>query len=84
MERKNDILRASEIGQYMYCSHGWYLQRCGYEPVSPSLEKGKQLHRELGEVLDSVSTASRASWWYAGIGALLLLILGIVLLEVIL
>ena len=36
--KKTDVLSASEIGQYHYCSCAWHLQRCGYEPESPYLE----------------------------------------------
>jgi len=82
---KHDILNASEIGQYTYCSVSWYLQRCGYEPDSPWLETGKTLHKELGKTLDAVQENVRRSLIYALLGILLLIIACIILLyEVVL
>ncbi|MFH1100435.1 MAG: hypothetical protein V1726_00155 [Methanobacteriota archaeon] len=83
--RKNTVLSASEIGQYIYCSTSWYLQRCGYTPESESLQQGKTLHTELGETLDDLQKQIRRSRWYALIGLLILLLLSFILVaEVIL
>lgn len=49
--RKNKVIRASGIGQYHYCSIGWYLQRKGYVPRSPKLSEGKKEHFQLGETI---------------------------------
>jgi hypothetical protein len=57
--RKNDVLSASEIGQYNYCSIAWLLQRSGYEPESPFLETGKQIHVALGDTIDALETKIR-------------------------
>ena len=39
---KSDIIRASEIGQYQYCSISWKLQKNGYRPNSLYLNKGRK------------------------------------------
>jgi hypothetical protein len=52
----NDIISASEIGQYAYCSYAWFLRRCGYKAQSPFLEPGKETHVALGEKIDGIQT----------------------------
>lgn len=70
--RKNDILSASEISQYQYCSYSWFLQRCGYKPESHHLELGKQAHILLGEEIDIFEKRLRYSRWYKILGFILL------------
>jgi hypothetical protein len=83
--KKTDVLSASEIGQYIYCSCAWQLQRCGYEPESPFLESGKQVHVALGNTIDGFEAKIRYSRWYALRGfvvlcaAFLLVIFGVIL-----
>ena len=71
---RNNVLRASEIGQYMYCSIAWYLQRCGYKPDSPLLDIGKQTHVDLGVAIDSIQDEIKRSRRYALLGCLFLII----------
>jgi hypothetical protein len=68
---KTDVLSASEIGQYQYCSCAWILQRCGYEPESPALNEGKRFHVTLGETLDGFQRKNRLARWIALSGLLL-------------
>ena len=77
---RNKVLRASEIGQYMYCSIAWYLQRCGYEPDSPLLDVGKKIHVDLGNTIDDIHDEMKCSRRYALLGFLFLIvaIIGIV------
>jgi len=70
--KKSDVLSASEIGQYQYCSYAWWLQRCGYKPESPSLELGKHVHVTLGTTIDGLEIKLRYSQWYLVIGLLVL------------
>jgi hypothetical protein len=83
--KKTDILSASEIGQYHYCSCAWMLQRCGYEPESPSLETGKEIHAALGNTIDGFETKMRSAQWVAILGlfvlcvAVFLFFLGVIL-----
>ena len=71
--KNTDIISASEIGQYHYCSIAWYLQRCGYEPKSPLLDIGIKKHVELGKVIDYTQTNIRKSKLFAIVGYLLLI-----------
>ena len=79
------IINASEIGQYNYCSVAWFLQRCGYEPLSESLEVGSKAHVELGNILDYTrqSTEKSRILSYIGYGLLAVGIL-FILFEVVL
>ena len=79
------IISASEIGQYNYCSVAWFLQRCGYEPLSESLEVGAKEHIELGNILDYTKLVTKKSKILLYIGYILFIIGGLFfLLEVIL
>jgi len=82
---RNNVLRASEIGQYMYCSIAWYLQRCGYEPDSPLLDAGKKIHVDLGKTIDNIQDETKRVKRYALLGYLFLIVAIIgILYEVIL
>lgn len=83
--KNSQVLTASEIGQYAYCSYAWMLRRLGYEPESLSLEPGRQAHVSLGEQIDSLERTMRLSRWCAVLGvivlsiALLLFVVGVIL-----
>jgi hypothetical protein len=72
--KDTDIISASEIGQYHYCSVAWYLQKCGYEPKSPMLDIGIKKHFELGKVIDYTQANIRKTRAISIIGYLLLII----------
>jgi len=39
------VIRASEIGSYMFCNRAWWYQLQGYEPDNQlELERGRELH----------------------------------------
>jgi hypothetical protein len=83
--RKSDVLSASEIGQFVFCSCAWQLRRMGYEPESPFLGPGKQAHVALGETMDGLERKIRFSRWCAMIGVVVLcVVLLFFLLEVML
>ncbi len=79
--RKDEVISASEIGQYHFCPMSWYLQRCGYQPKSKSLEIGKEKHVELGKVMYYTQKTVRKSKVLAYTGYLLLFIALIFLLS---
>ena len=80
-----EVISASEIGQFHYCSIAWYLRKCGYEPVSTLLEAGAEKHAQLGRVLDDAQTGVRRSMLFALAGFLLMIIsFFIIIFEVIL
>lgn len=72
--KETEILRASEIGQYHFCSIAWYLQKCGYQPISPMLEIGTKKHIELGKIMDYAQKNTNKSIGLAIIGYIMLLI----------
>jgi CRISPR/Cas system-associated exonuclease Cas4 (RecB family) len=59
------MIRASEVGEYVYCGRAWWLRRvAGLEPAGRERrERGTALHARHGQTL----AASRALLW-AGIG----------------
>ena len=68
----SEILSASEIGQYHYCSMAWYLQKSGYKPQSHMLEVGAKKHVEIGNILDSTQSKVKTSRVLAIVGYLLI------------
>jgi len=76
--KDTDIISASEIGQYHYCSVAWYLQKCGYKPKSPMLDIGAKKHIELGRIVDHTQANMRRSRAFA-IAGYLLLIFGVLI-----
>jgi len=55
----SDIIKASEIGQYQFCSISWKLQKNGYLPDSPLLNKGKEIHISQGKNIDKINVLLR-------------------------
>ena len=80
-----DVISASEIGQYHYCSMAWYLHKCGYEPISPFLDDGAKKHIELGKAIDYTKANIKKSRILALIGYLILaIVILFVIFEVVL
>lgn len=83
--KDTNIIKASEIGQYCYCSIAWYLQKCGYEPKSPILEIGIKKHEDLGKIIELTQESGKKSKAFAIAGySILIFGLLIFLFEVIL
>jgi hypothetical protein len=61
LQNKSDVLSASDIAQYAYCSVSWYLQRCECDLDSTHLEKGARKHIKAGEKVAHVQTKERAA-----------------------
>jgi CRISPR/Cas system-associated exonuclease Cas4 (RecB family) len=55
------MIRASEVGEYVYCARAWWLRRAqGLEPAGHERrEHGSTLHRRHGQAV----AASRALLW---------------------
>jgi hypothetical protein len=71
--KRNDVISASEISQYIYCSIAWNLQRHGHEPISPLFEAGKKTHVNLGKKIDKIQEEMGNSKRFAIIGYLFLI-----------
>ena len=54
-KKRDDIISASEIGQFYFCSKAWHLQKQGYKPKSKNLEIGLKKHKEIGKILDKTN-----------------------------
>jgi hypothetical protein len=78
--KENDIISASEIGQYQYCSISWFLQKCGYYPKSDSLDSGLIKHKNIGKIIDNIDRKQKKSRLLLLIGYLLFFIALIILL----
>ena len=48
---EKDIISASEIGHYYFCSNAWFLQKCGFKPESLKLDNGIKKHEEAGKII---------------------------------
>lgn len=77
--KDSDLISASEIGQFHYCSIAWYLQKCGYTPKSQKLYAGTKKHIELGRILEHTQSNSKKGKAFAIVGYLIL-ILGVLIL----
>jgi hypothetical protein len=78
-QKKSDIISASEIGQYHYCSIAWYLQRSGFQPKSEFLDKGLKKHKELGHAIDEINYNLKKSMIFKITGLFLLIIVFFIL-----
>jgi hypothetical protein len=66
---RNPMIRASEVGEFVYCARAWWLHRVeGLEPAGRERrERGTLLHARHGH---AVAVSSALIW--AGAGLLLL------------
>lgn len=76
-KQRSNVIRASEIGEYVYCARSWWLRRvAGWEPAGRERrEHGSMLHRRHNQAV----AGSRALLIVAGMLVLLavaLLLLG--------
>ncbi|RPI54446.1 MAG: hypothetical protein EHM56_06245 [Chloroflexi bacterium] len=55
MSRDDDVIRASEIGQYAFCARAWWLARVkGHRSTNvAALERGTARHRAHGRAVES-------------------------------
>jgi CRISPR/Cas system-associated exonuclease Cas4 (RecB family) len=53
MNEKQKLIRASEIGEYVYCARAWWLRTEGYEPTSghQARQSGEQWHLKHGQAV---------------------------------
>lgn len=72
------VLKAAEVGQFVYCSVAWHLARQGCKPESSALEKGLKEHADLGVKIESLQEAERTPERLSYVGYALLLVAVIV------
>lgn len=73
---RGPVLRASEIGQYVYCARAWWLSRVqGWVPANAEeLALGRGFHAEHGRVVASVLRLRRSVVVLAGLAMLCLML----------
>jgi CRISPR/Cas system-associated exonuclease Cas4 (RecB family) len=80
MSRRQKFIRASEIGEYIFCARAWRLRIDGHAPTSGNKrrEAGERWHRKHGEAVLHVRRLRRL----ASYSALLAIMLGVLTLLV--
>jgi hypothetical protein len=66
------IIKASEIAQYTYCSVAWDLERRGAEQEGTRLNRGKELHVDVGMQIRALSELEKRTRRLALLGFALL------------
>lgn len=82
-EQHAPVVSASEIAEYSYCALSWQFQRsktAPAPPVTPSVERGRRVHAEVGRTLFKVEQERRIFWLLTVVGYALLALALIVLL----
>lgn len=73
MKRNDDLVTASEIGQWAWCPESWRLESLGAESANrAALARGGTHHarKSAFEVLSGVAIS--LGWWLLAVGLLLL------------
>lgn len=84
MPRHDDIISASEIGQWVYCHRAWLLARQGKANRNvKSLARGEKAHQRHSRQVASTSLLSRLSLILMIIAITLLVLTGAYILYVI-
>ncbi len=74
------VIRASEVGLYVYCTRAWWLGQVeGYRPVDQAtLEAGQAAHQAHGQAVVSYHRLQQVAYVLLG----LTLVVGLILLAV--
>lgn len=70
-----DIIRASELGEYVYCARAWWLRRVrGVESSNvAALESGQATHDRHGRAVAAFQLQRRLAWIVVGLAMLVAL-----------
>lgn len=55
---KSQIISASEIGQYNFCSISWKLKKKGFIPKKEYIKRGEKAHRSQGQTIGNIENLS--------------------------
>lgn len=63
-EQHDRIIGASEVGQYVYCAHAWWLSRVENVPSAhlEAMEAGRRIHRRHGRGVKMSLTLRRLGY----------------------
>ena len=57
------IIRASEIGSYLYCRRAWWYRHKGLEPANQAeMNAGTELHRQHGRSVLAAGIQRSLAW----------------------
>lgn len=57
LRRPRPVIRASEIGRFIYCNRAWWYDRRGVAPTNvQELERGAAYHRQHGQAIRRANT----------------------------
>lgn len=71
----SDVISASEIGNYTYCSISWGFYRSGYgQRDNPKMVEGRRNHANLGRIIARVQARQQMARRLTYLGALLITI----------
>jgi hypothetical protein len=68
------VIRASEIGAYVYCRRAWWLKRvAGFEPENRNFDAGIAAHARYGRQYSRARWQRRLAFLFIGLAILLLI-----------
>jgi 3-mercaptopyruvate sulfurtransferase SseA len=75
VSREDDVLRASEVGQYAYCARAWWLARVkGHRSINvAALDRGSTRHRAHGRTVEGYYLLRRVALVFILLAAAVLL-----------
>lgn len=71
---KADYVKASEIGEYVFCKRGWWLQFNGKLPTTQDMIQGTLAHEKLAQDLRGFDKKRVLAGLLIGIGIILLIL----------
>lgn len=77
MNTRDDIIRASDVGEYVYCHRAWWLGRVQgvVNANRAALEAGAARHRAHGTRVRRAVWMQRAAWLLIGVAVLAAILL---------
>lgn len=68
----SDVIRASELGEYVYCARAWWLRRVqGVQSRNlAAMQRGQAAHGRHGRSVAAYQTQRRWAWVLAGLALL--------------
>jgi CRISPR/Cas system-associated exonuclease Cas4 (RecB family) len=73
--KKDFVVTASELGEYVYCKRAWWLRINGYTKENSRMVEGTNYHNNLANRLDSFELYLKLVLGLIGISILLITLL---------